>query len=768
MSCSISLDELSTEQREKISQDLEIKMEQSNYDMGPPKYVYPYEIDNDDVIHLPFAYGFMVTGKKRPDRTTFPPADIKFKGELRDVQKELKKEAVNVLSKKGRVIISAYTGFGKCLKKDTPCLMFDGSIKKVQDIRKNELLMGDDSTPRKVLSTCTGKEQMYDIIPTVGDSFGCNKSHILSLKVCFSQENSNKFEARWFDPVTLKICTKYFAKEKDAETYTDLRAKDVIDIEIGKYLKLPKHVKNILKLYHVPIDFPHADIDIDPYFIGLWLGSDNDKIPCVIVNSKDVKLYLKFFIKDIGLDCTIIGNSYNITSVGKNTLLERMKSYGIIGHKHIPNIYKCNDRNIRLRLLAGLFDSVNSSSYFEIQNINKTLTDDILYLARSLGFVALVKPNSIIFYGEKMDEIPVLIEKNMLYPSGKNSLLSDFKVIPIKEKKYYGFSIDGNRRFLLGDFTVTHNTFCAINIASSIKMKTVIIVHRIILLKQWEASIKLFCPNSVIQKLGAKSVKKDADFYIINAINVPKLGTEFFSDIGTVVVDEAHLIMAEKLSQCMQHLHPRYLIGLTATPYRPDGLNILLDLYFGSYKIIRKLWRKHTVYKIKTGFTPRVELTKNGRVNWNVILDEQATNDKRNDDAVRLMQHFSDRNFIVLTKRIVQATYLMEKLKAKGEKVTSLIGSQQEFDESARILVGTIGKIGVGFDHKKSNALLLAGDVEEYFIQYLGRVFRTEEVEPIIFDMVDKNSILEKHFRTRSQVYKDCGGTVKTFDMSKI
>ena len=54
----------------------------------------------------------------------------------------------------------------------------------------------------------------------------------------------------------------------------------------------------------------------------------------------------------------------------------------------------------------------------------------------------------------------------------------------------------------------------------------------------------------------------------IDAINVKKMGEDFFKDIGLVICDEIHLIMAEKLSSCMQFIFPRYLIGLSATPHR--------------------------------------------------------------------------------------------------------------------------------------------------------------------------------------------------------
>jgi superfamily II DNA or RNA helicase len=308
----------------------------------------------------------------------------------------------------------------------------------------------------------------------------------------------------------------------------------------------------------------------------------------------------------------------------------------------------------------------------------------------------------------------------------------------------------------------------AINLATSIKFKTLIIVNKIVLIKQWKESILKFCPTAKVQTLTAQSKKQDVDFYIINAQNTEKMGKTFFADIGTCVVDEAHMIMAETLSKSLQYVYPRYLIGLTATPYRPDGLDVLLNFYFGKYKIIRKLHREHTAYKVSTGFKPPVEKTIQGRINWGSILDAQANNDERNDLIIRIIQHFSDRNFLVLVKRVEQGKYLVNSLKKYGESVTDLIGSNQEFDTEARILIGTCQKVGVGFDHSKLDTLLLATDLEEYFVQYLGRIFRKKDNTPIVFDLVDENSILNKHFNTRRKVYQEHGGIVKDFDLSTI
>ena len=311
-------------------------------------------------------------------------------------------------------------------------------------------------------------------------------------------------------------------------------------------------------------------------------------------------------------------------------------------------------------------------------------------------------------------------------------------------------------------------TCTAIYLACKIGLKTLILCHRIVLINQWRDSIKSFCPDAKVKIIQGKGREKndEGDFYIINASNVPKKSEDTFKDIGLLIVDEAHIVMAEKLSEAMRYICPRYVIGLTATPYRNDGLNILLDMYFGEHKIVRKLHRKHFVYKVETGIKPEVKLNKMGKVDWGSVIDSQCNNERRNNMIVKIIKYFKDRVFLVLSKRVSQAQILIDKLKEEGEDVTSLVGKLQTYNLSSRILVGTVGKCSTGFDHPKLNAMILASDVEQYFVQYLGRVFRTQDSIPIIFDIVDNYSLLTKHFKTRNGVYVEHGGIVKNFRTS--
>ncbi len=306
-------------------------------------------------------------------------------------------------------------------------------------------------------------------------------------------------------------------------------------------------------------------------------------------------------------------------------------------------------------------------------------------------------------------------------------------------------------------------TYSAIYLSSAIKLPTLILCHRLVLLKQWEEAIKECSPLSTYQIVTPSSKIKSADFYIVNASNVYKFSTDFLKTIGFLIVDECHLILAKTLSKSLLHVHPRFVVALSGTPYREDGLNILFDMYFGKEKIERKLYREHTVFEVKTDFVPDVELSKNGRINWGSLLESQANSVERNELIIKIIQRFPDRIILVLCKRISQAEYLFRRLQEEKEDVSDLFGSKQEFNKESRILIGTTGKCATGFNHPRLDTLLLASDLESYFIQALGRIFRTKATDnlPIVFDLIDTHPILKKHWLTRRNVYLEHGGKIE-------
>jgi ATP-dependent Lon protease len=330
-------------------------------------------------------------------------------------------------------------GNGKCFAKDTQILMYDGKYKNVQDIRVYDVVMGDDSKPRIVLSLGEGIDEMYEIKSNKGESYTVNSEHILCLKSYrlnfIKKIKYNNFKLAYFDKTNFKMSYKYFTTFEDAskqlESLTNNEEDKIIEITVKDYLKLPNYIKNKLRGYKTGVEFPKKEVCDDAYSLGIFLGTQD-------------------------IDSQFIINQF------------------------IPYDYKVNDRETRLKLLAGIIDSNGyyneRMSHYEIIQKSKTLSDDVLYLVRSLGFVAYQykiiksfntnKDNNledyyrIEIYGNKLEEIPSVYLKTQCKENNKtkDSLVYRFEVIHKGQGDYYGFTLDGNNRFLLGDFTVTHNT----------------------------------------------------------------------------------------------------------------------------------------------------------------------------------------------------------------------------------------------------------------------------------------------------------------------
>jgi hypothetical protein len=405
------------------------------------------------------------------------------------------------------------SGSGKCHGADTPIIMYDGTIKKVQDIQVGDLLMGDDSTARRVFSLARGRDIMYEVTNVKGESYTVNSEHILSLKYTGRKQlkdrpDRHSFILHWFNKEKIGFDSKTFSYknrnkedvEKEAKEYTEKIKDDLyVDIPIKRYLSLSNHFKDFLKGYKVPVEFPHRDLEIDPYMIGFWLGDgtasqpeitnqDSTIIKYFKENLQKYKCYLQYQSNKGTNNMTyrINGEKSNACKGGNNYFLNILKKYNLINNKHIPHIYKCNSREQRLKLLAGILDADGSydrkKRTFEFSQSldHEQIMDDVIYLCHSLGFACYKNKKKtswtylgvknygeawrISITGEGIEKIPTLCPRKQAEPRRqiKDVLVSGIKIKELPEDDYYGFEIDGNHHYLLGNFTVTHNTYSLI------------------------------------------------------------------------------------------------------------------------------------------------------------------------------------------------------------------------------------------------------------------------------------------------------------------
>ena len=354
----------------------------------------------------------------------------------------------------GRIAI--LNGEPGCHRKGQKLLMFDGTIKLVEDIVVGDWLMGPDSEPREVISLCRGHEEMVQILPIKGEPWVVNRNHILSLVRSGSKKDG---------------------------LITDISIPDWINCNIGNQQKQ--------KLFKVSIDFnKKSQLSIDPYIIGVLLGDGSLHEKTISVASLDEEIVdsLKIEAKKFGLSvhrrqyedkCPTYSICFDDGGKRRKnpftTIIKNMGLNVICENKFIPKEYKLASRKDRLELLAGLLDTdghLDRSNTFDFVNKSKTLVDDVAFLARSLGFAAYpketVKSDQFgtegIYYRMSIsgntDSIPTKIKRKIAGKRKqiKNVLRTGFSIKHLPSEDYYGFTLTGDGRYLLDDFTVTHNT----------------------------------------------------------------------------------------------------------------------------------------------------------------------------------------------------------------------------------------------------------------------------------------------------------------------
>lgn len=410
-----------------------------------------------------------------------------------------------------KVAVAGNVDSGKCLSKNTKIKLYSGQDKFIQDITTEDVLMGDDGTPRIVLETTRGFGQLYEITPVNGEPFSINKNHILCFMVStnynytyfdklkktyavikFSYVNNLPKLKITFFPIERKGFKYtnniiYYETEKDAydasQLYLDnvlkdpktIKCNDIVELSIEQYVNLSKGEQNALKLYRTGVDYNYQDVDIDPYMIGYWLGYDTS-------SGYQITTIIKYFEEKLSKIKSISRNKYEssreIKTKNYNQFLDSLRKYGIIYNKHVPDCYKYNTREVRLSLIAGLIDSIGCLTCiggykFVMKRKDEQLCNDMVEIIRSLGFSTCPlnfiksKNSSNCEYikfgidGERLQDFPVLLEKNKSNESNysKNILTTSIKDIKIlKDQEYFGFELNGNGRFLLKDFIITHNS----------------------------------------------------------------------------------------------------------------------------------------------------------------------------------------------------------------------------------------------------------------------------------------------------------------------
>lgn len=299
-------------------------------------------------------------------------------------------------------------------------------------------------------------------------------------------------------------------------------------------------------------------------------------------------------------------------------------------------------------------------------------------------------------------------------------------------------------------------TSTALAIASRVKLRTMILVHKEFLANQWKERIQQFCPGSTIGRVQCDTCELECDF-VIGMIQTlctrdHPLGT--FDSIGFLIVDEAHHIGAPAFSQALFRFCPKYTLGLSATPERKDGLTRLLFWFLGPmFFQAERTNQKHVkVFKIPfdcpqfRGGTPKtiVEMT-----------SQLVEIPERNQKILELVRGCSDRKVLVLTDRRAHCFWLAEQLEGSGLYIGGMKEHELEASSKCSVIIGTFSQAHEGLDIPDLDTIILAtphSDVK----QAVGRILRGAN-DPVIYDFVDHWSVLFSMWAKRLKMYNQAG-----------
>ena len=315
--------------------------------------------------------------------------------------------------------------------------------------------------------------------------------------------------------------------------------------------------------------------------------------------------------------------------------------------------------------------------------------------------------------------------------------------------------------------TGSGKTVMACAIIAARKQPTLIIVHNKELLYQWRDRIEQF--------LGVEAgLIGDGKFEVrpltVGIVNTVRSRLDELTDrFGHVVVDECHRVPASMFTEAVTAFPARYLLGLSATPYRRDNMDNLIGWFVGEHRVQVDMC---TLQDVGAVLRPEIVERETGffypyRDDYTRMLTALVENVHRNEIIAADIRKQSERGTaLVVSDRVAHLKRLAELAAVEGGKL--LTGQTPKKERLAivedlkggkvPVLFSTLALIGEGFDCPGLDSLLLASPIKfsGRLKQVVGRVLRPAEGKtPVVVDFIDSRvGVLKNQARARRQVYE--------------
>jgi superfamily II DNA or RNA helicase len=294
-------------------------------------------------------------------------------------------------------------------------------------------------------------------------------------------------------------------------------------------------------------------------------------------------------------------------------------------------------------------------------------------------------------------------------------------------------------------------------------VNTLVLVHKVTLLEQWAERL---CEYFKIEKSsigqlgkGKKRITSTIDIAMLQSLkNRPELIEEY----SQIIIDEVHHIPAVSFEVPLKKFRGHYVVGLSATPKRQDGMHPIMMMQCGdiAYEIKREKALRHTLRSIHTNFETLED-------DFSAMLSELMEDFERNRLIVDEIEKLNERNILLISERVEHLNILHHLLKSKNISSVLLYGAMPAKIQKtalkeaykAKIILSTSGYIGEGIDFAHLDTIVFTMPIsyQGRIVQYLGRVGRRDQ-ECLAIDFVDeKVGMFRASFKKRLKGYKQMG-----------
>lgn len=317
------------------------------------------------------------------------------------------------------------------------------------------------------------------------------------------------------------------------------------------------------------------------------------------------------------------------------------------------------------------------------------------------------------------------------------------------------------------------------------KTNTLILVHRKQLMDQWKERLSVFLdlPPKSIGEIGGGKSKATGIIDIATMQTLHRDGEvkPVVAEYGHVIVDECHHVSAFSFEQVLKQVKAKYILGLTATPFRKDGHHPIITMQCGPVRFKTTAKQHSELNKFEHVVIPRYTSYRLPEENQNMSIQEiygslvqdQKRNDLIFDDLLKAL--VAGRSPLVLTERTEHLDYFEARLKGFAKNVIVLrggMGKRQRLelqekitnlpDSEERVILATGRYIGEGFDDSRLDTLFLVIPIswKGTLQQYVGRLHRSHDGKNLlqVYDYVDQEvPMLCKMFERRLRGYKTIG-----------